>query len=193
MAWFNGSSKKKDDAREAGRIAREVGEMLDPYGERSLILEDDKAIIQPGRILQNIHTRMERVDLDPNVGWSPKDLMSREEGLVMFLQLGMGEMVVTAAAWYARQILARWPAEFVEHAISPEARIEMFLEGPKIEPADGDIARKVLNRALASAEEVEMHPELADLAPERLMAVWFALVFWFAIKSDLLHQQASAH
>jgi len=166
--------------------------MLDPYSERTLIIEDDRALIQPGRVLENIHHRMERVDLDPTTPWAPEDLMSQEERVAMFVQLGMGEMLVTETAWYARQVLKRWPAQFVEHPIAPEARIEMFLKNITIDPADGDVARKVLNRALSSTEHVETHPELADLDAEQLMAVWRAVVFWFGIKSGSLHQRASA-
>jgi len=187
------SRRQRRDQEDSERIAGEVDEMLDPYGERSLIIEGDQALVQPGRILENIQRRMERIDLAPDVEWAPEDLMSEEEAVAIFVHLDMGEMVVAETAWYARQIIARWPAELVEHPIVPKARIEMFLPGPRIDSADGDLARRVLNRALASAEHVETHPELVDLDARRLLAVWLALVLWFGIKSGLLHQHSSAH
>jgi hypothetical protein len=112
--------------------------------------------------------------------------MSLDETAVMFRQLDLGELVVTETAWYARQILARWPADLVEHQLPPEARIEMFLTGPKVDPDDGSIGRKVINRALASPSRVDTHPELDGLDADKLMAVWLAGVFWFCIKSGML-------
>lgn len=182
--------KNQDDASDHERVAQEVREALDPYSERALIIEGDRAAVIPGRILENIRSRMERVDLDPNTSWTPEEIMSQEETAAMFVELSMGEVVVTETAWYAREILSRWPAAMVEHQIPPEARIEMFLDGPTIDPEVDDIARRVINRALASPTHVEEHPELTDLDSELLVGVWLAVVFWFGIKSGLLHQRA---
>lgn len=171
------------------RVAREVEELLNPYGERAFVVEDQGALVDPGRILENVHQRMERVDLDPSTPWGPDSLISMDELTVMFVQLEMGHLVISQTAWFARQILARWPAELVERPLPSEARIEMFLDGPKVDPTDGDTARRVLNRALASPDEVTTHPELDGMSNKELVVVWMALVFWFGIKSGALHQR----
>jgi hypothetical protein len=187
MAWFRRSGKQ-DATREAERVAREANEMLDPYAERAMVVEGDRVAVDPAQLLQNIHDRMERVNLDPDTAWSAEEIMSVDETAVMFKQLGMGEIVVTETAWYARQVLARWPAELVEHQMPPQARIDMFLEGPKVDPADGDLGRQVINRALGSSDHVDTHPELDGLDADKLMAVWLAVVFWFCIKSGMLNK-----
>lgn len=187
MAWFDRFRRKR--VAEHERVSREVGEMLDPYTERTHVVEGDRAMVNPGQILENIRARMGRIDIDPDTEWSPENVMSLEEGQVLFQQLRMGRMVVTETAWYARQILARWPAENVEHPMPPEARIESFLDGPTVDAADGDIARKVINRALASHEHIETHPELGGLDPVKLLSVWIGVVSWFGIKSGYLNKQ----
>ena len=110
----------------------------------------------------------------------------------MFMQLAQGELVVTETAWFARQILARWPADMVEHPIGDGAQIGMFLDGPRVAPGPSDLARRVLNRSLATHERVDKHPELSGLSAEELIGVYLALVFWFAIKSLLLNQKANS-
>jgi len=172
-------------------LDREAAEVLDPDHERSMIIEDGRAVISPGQVLENLHQRMERLDLDPDTTWSPEELMSLDETAVMFPQLRMGEMVIIETAWYARQILSRWPAELVEHPIAPEARLNMFMVDPvTIEDQHQDAGRRILNRSLASADQVQSHPELEDLSAEDLVNVWLALVFWFGIKSGMLNQHA---
>jgi hypothetical protein len=82
--------------------------MLDPYGERSFVADGSgKAIVDPGRVLENIHQRMGRIDLDPDTEWGPGDVMSLDETDLLIGQLGMGELVITETAWFARQILSR--------------------------------------------------------------------------------------
>ena len=128
---------------------------------------------------------MERIDFKPTIEWAPEDLMSEVEGIAMFAQLGLGELVVTDTAWHARRVLTHWPAGHVEHPIPPDARIAAYLDDVATDPVAEDVARQVLNRSLASADRVEGYPDLADLDAERSLKVWLALVFRFAIKSGL--------
>ena len=186
MAWFKGFSARKKDAQEQ---AREALELLDPYNERTTSVRDGRVVSAPGQILENLAQRMERIDLDPETPWAVEDLVSEDELSVMFVQLPMGEMFVTETAWFARRILARWPAELVEHPIAEEARIGMFVDGVTVAEDDDVMARRILNRALVSRERVEAHPELdGDLHHHKLVAIWMALVFWFGIKSGSLNQ-----
>jgi hypothetical protein len=175
----------------AARVQRDVDELLDPDRERSMVLDGDRGVVLPGQVLQNLRERMERMDRDPDTTWSPEELMPYEEVAVMFAQLSLGDLVVAQTAWYARQVLTRWPLELVEHPIAPEARLSMFLIDPvTLSEHHQDLGRRVLNRALASPTEVESHPELQDLDTKDLMNVWLAVVFWFGIKSGSLNQRA---
>lgn len=175
---------------DAARLQLEVAEALDPNQERSMVIDDSgTAIIDPGKVLQNLRARMERVDLDPDTSWSAEELMSYDEATMMFAQLQMGEIVVADTAWRARQVLSRWPRHLVEHPIAAEARLDMFYtDSVTINDGHQDLGRRILNRALASPQEVESHPELEGLGAEELTGVWLALVYWFGIKSGLLHQ-----
>lgn len=193
MSWFKRRGTAGDDPSDQERAAQQAVEaVFDPYSEQTLIVEGEQAAIMPGRVLENLRNRMERVDLDPETLWVPEDLMSQEESVAMFIQLGMGELVITETAWFARQILSRWPAEFVEHPVNAEARISMFFDGPgpTVDAEHDDAARKILNRALASPDHVEEHPELADATAQQLVAIWLALTFWYGIKSGFLNHQA---
>jgi hypothetical protein len=80
----------------------------------------------------------------------------------------------------------------VTHQIPAEARIEMFLDGPTIDRTTEDIARRVINRSPGSTGPVQRYAELDDSDPQQLTGVWLAVVFWFGIKSGLLHQRAAA-
>ena len=162
--------------------------MVDPYDERATVVSGEQALVSPAQILENIHDRMERIDLDPDTRWVPGDILSADDLAVVFQQLDLGELVVTETAWYARQILARWPADMVEHQYPPQARVEMFLTGPTVDPDDGNIGRQVINRALASPDHIETHPELDGLDADKLMAIWLAVVYWFGIKSGMLNK-----
>jgi hypothetical protein len=166
-------------------------ETLDPYQEWTTVADGPRALINPGKVLENLFERMERLDLDPENTWSPDELMSEDEMKLMFLQLHFGQMVVAQTGWYARRILARWPLQLVEHPIVPEARLEMFID-VQMDHRLEDIGRRVLNRALASPGEVESHPELEELSADDLLGAWLAVVFWFGVKSGSLHRRASS-
>jgi len=155
-----------------------------------MVVEDGRAMVIPGQILENLFHRMERLDLDPDTSWAPNELMSENEMALMFTRFGQGRMTITETAWYARKILARWPLQLVEHPIADQARLETFLNDVQIDEHLDDAARRVLNRALSSPAQVDTHPELDDLEPEDLMGVWLALTFWFGIKSHLLNKNA---
>jgi hypothetical protein len=191
MSWFRRFvDGRRGRADEVARLRREVAEAINPDEERSMVVEDGRAMVIPGQILENLFHRMERLDLDPDTSWAPNELMSEPEMAVMFTQFRQGRMVITETAWYARKILARWPLQFVEHPIADEARLEAFLYDVQIDDHLDDAARRVFNRALASPEHVDIHPELDDLNSEDLMGVWLALTFWFGIKSNLLNKRA---
>jgi hypothetical protein len=99
-------------------VTHEVRELLDPYQER--------AMVNPGQVLGNIRHRMERIDLDPNTSWAAEDVMPLDEMGVMFTQLRQGRLFVAETAWYARQVLSRWPSDLVEHPIDDGADLSMF-------------------------------------------------------------------
>jgi hypothetical protein len=166
-----------------------VRQFRDLYDERATIIEGDRVVMDPGKVLENIRARMERIDLDPGTPWPLDQVMSWEEMAVLFDQLRMGPLVVAETAECARQILSRWPADAVQHPIPPQARIEEFLPGTEMEVASQDLGRRVINRALAGPAEVETYSELDEASAQDLMGAWLAVLFWYAIKSGLLHDR----
>ena len=168
---------------------QKVRELLDPYSERTMIIESGQVLVIPEKVLLNVRQRMERIDLDPTTSWTMNDVMSTEEMAVLFVQLHHGPMVVTSTAEHARQILGRWPHHLVAHPIPPTACIEEFLTDlTSLSRASQNRARLVINRALQSPTEVLSHPELQHLDPHELMETWVSLIFWFAIKSGFLNE-----
>lgn len=115
--------------------------------------------------------------------------MSLEEAEVVFNRDRLGDTVIMATAWYARQVLARWPAPLVEHPFPDGDRInEYFTSGPPFGPEPDNRGRHVINRALANPGKMLTHPELDGLDDDQLILVWLAVVYWFAIKSVALNE-----
>ena len=113
MAWFDRFRRKR--VAEHERVTRQVGEMLDPYAERTVVFEGDRAMMNPGQILENIYARMGRIDLDPDTEWSPEDVMSLDEGQVMFQQLAKESRTLD----HLRRIRPWWSEE--DMAVEAEA------------------------------------------------------------------------
>jgi hypothetical protein len=65
----------------------------------------------------------------------------------------------------------------------------MFAPEAEIDIRYQDIARRIINRSLASPDHIEEYSEADGLDPQGLMNVWLALVFWFGIKSINLHHR----
>jgi cell filamentation protein len=166
-----------------------IRQFWDPYDERATLIEGDRVLMDPSKVLENTRARMERIDLAPGTPWSLEQMMSWEEMAILFAQLRMGPLIVTQTAEYARQILSRWPSAAVRHPIPPQARIEDFLPGIEMEAASQDLGRRVINRALASPDEIETHPELREAGAQELMGAWLAVLFWYTIKSGTLHDR----
>ena len=172
---------------------RVVRELLDPREERTMFVDRGQVVIVPAQVLDNIRARMERIDLDPDTSWALQEVMSLNEMVVMFLQLQQGRLLLARTCQFARQVLRRWPAEFVQPAIPAQTRIEDFLPGVMVDPHAQDVGRRILNRALASPQEASAETAYTDwgldqASPQELLQVWMAVLFWFAIKSGLLHR-----
>jgi hypothetical protein len=188
MSWFR-RSRPDSGPRPDHQVDAEVRGLLDPYAERAMVSDGDRAVVVASKVLENMRLRMERIDTDPDTSWAPEEVMSPEETTVLFVQLPFGNLVVTETAWYARQILQRWPADMVEHPIPPEARLERFFDAMGMVDHQ-DRGRRILNRALASHDHVDHHPELDDITGQDAAGVWLAVLLWFGIKSGLLNHQA---
>ena len=191
MAQFYRQSGEGDPDPIAAVPPRIVRELLDPYDERTMIIEGGRVLVVPEKVLAKVQHKMERIDLDPDTAWAMLDVMSNDEMAVLFAQLDHGPTVVISTAEYARQIFGRWPRDLVQRPIPPSARIHEFLTGlTNIDVPSQDRARRIINRAVRSSDEVRAHPELCDLDPYELMDTWMALVLWFAIKSVLISEAA---
>jgi hypothetical protein len=157
--------------------------------ERARVVFGDQETGYLSALLDKIRTGLVRIDLDPQSAWSAEDVMSVEEAEVVFNRAGLGDTVIMATAWYARQVLARWPAPLVEHPFPDGDRInEYFTSGPPFGPEPDNRGRHVINRALANPGTMLTHPELDGLDDEQLLLVWLAVVYWFAIKSVALNE-----
>lgn len=184
--WFNRRKKNEHAAHEA-----EVSQFIDRYDSRSMIDTGDGVVMEPGQVMENVHHLMERMELDPAIGFAPEEAIKAEESEPL-AQMGLWDLIVTETAWSARSILApRWPRERVEGPIAEAARLDMFIDGPgfTLQPGDEERAKAVLNRALASEERVDHHPELDGLAQDRLAQTWFPMLAWFGIKCGALHAE----
>lgn len=81
MKWF-GRRRKANDRD----LNREVGELLDSYNERTSVDEPygTRVTFAPGKIIDNLRDRMERVILDPLVELSVVDFISEDDAALMF-------------------------------------------------------------------------------------------------------------
>lgn len=179
--------RKQDQRNEAA----EIGELLDRHDHRASVAGDGQLMVDLGKVLGNVRELLERIDLDPSEDWAAEDLVSFEEIHAFVVQMGLGQMLISETAWYAREILAnRWPLELVEGAIAARARHDMFLEQTfKITTDHELMAKEILNRALASVVRVDEHPGVADLDSDAQVQVWFGLLGWYMIKTGALHQR----
>lgn len=203
--WKRGAGEDGEDREDSGDAQEPTAEsaeeseatariraMLDPHDYAASAPAGDGALyLAPGQVLDNMRELMERIDQDPQTSWAVEDVVSFDEMHVMVVQLGYGSMLITETAWTARKILAaRWPQDMVEGAIADPARLDMFLDTglPVLSEEHQQIAKAILNRALASPTEVEEHPELADLDDASKIPVWIGLMTWYYVKTATIQQ-----
>ena len=173
MPWWK---KKARDRRRAERATEtEMAEFLDPYHDRSMITEDEQAVVQPGKILSNLHERMERYAIDPLIDVAVEEFVDVTEAAVM-VRLGFGPMLIASTAEWAAELLYReLPDHWAGHPIPPEFDlVEQVGDGRlALEPRLQAIGRDIFNAAVAQppVEDSDRADELAALVPADLVDV----------------------
>ena len=161
MGWF-GRRRKPSDKDEM----REVGELLDFYNERTTVGEPagTRVAFVPGKVIDNLRDRMERVILDPLVEIAIEDFITIDESDLMFGS-GLGPALIEATAEHGALLARReLPNGVAAHPIPAEFDLvaQFGLQG--LDPAMQHIGRKLYNDACTTGSEVH----LADYADEEL-------------------------
>jgi hypothetical protein len=107
MQW-RGRKKRKAIAGE--QLATQVEEFFDPYTDRTYLDEPGSAgrvVMQPGKMLDKLRERMERVVLDPlNIEVAVEDFLTFDE-VSMLVSNTFGGLLVAVTAEHAADLLAR--------------------------------------------------------------------------------------
>lgn len=116
MRW----RRKRRQAEE--QLAAEVQEFVDPYTDRTFV-DDPGAnwvVIQPGKMLDKLRERMERVVLDPlNVDVAIEDFLTFDEVSILVTNT-FGGLLVQVTAEHAAKLLAReFPPDLATRPIVP--------------------------------------------------------------------------
>jgi hypothetical protein len=118
MQWRR---RKKRKATAGEQLAAQVGEFLDPYTDRTYLDvpgSSGQVVMEPGKMLDKLRERMERVVLDPlNIDVAVEDFLTFDE-VSMLVTSSFGGLLVGAAAEHAADLLVReFPAEVASQPI----------------------------------------------------------------------------
>ncbi|ASR39904.1 hypothetical protein BAY61_31980 (plasmid) [Prauserella marina] len=166
---------------------REVAEeFFNQDHPRASITDDATMLLNPGQVLDNIATAMERVDLDISVEVSiDDDVAPLTELHAMVGNLMMGPTLAVHVVNTAMRIMsARYPADLVTRPLPAEYDLRTIVALP-IEDDHHDIATTIFNqRTTATADLTE--DDLFDLyeqldVPAQLQ-IFMALFFMYGTK-----------
>jgi hypothetical protein len=132
MKWFRRRRKP------TGRVeSEEIGELLDSYSERATVYESDgsQAVFVPGKVIDNLRDRMERVILDPLVEIAIDDFISQEEAGVMFGS-GLGPALIEATAGHGALLARRSCQEAWQPPHPSRVRPRHPLRAPRTQSRD---------------------------------------------------------
>jgi hypothetical protein len=147
------------------QLPQAVSELLDPHHQRASMNADDKIVIEPGKVLENIAWAMERVDTDIETPVSVEDFLSPEEGWVMVQDFRMGPTLAVHVVNTAMRIMsARYPAKLVRAPLPPEYDLRKLQPFP-ISDQGHEIAKTVFNRRIASAADLTEDDIAAAMEP----------------------------
>lgn len=161
MGWF-GRRRKLNDRDEM----REVGELLDTYNDRTIVDEPDgtRVAFVPGKVIENLRDRMERVILDPLVEVAIEDFISQEESGLMFGS-GFGPVLIEATAEHGALLARReLPIGVATHRIPAEFDLVAQFGLRGLDPGMQQIGRELYNDACTTGSSIH----LADYADEEL-------------------------
>ena len=122
-----------------------MGEFLDPYTDRTYIDEPGsaKVVFEPGKMLDKLRERMERVVLDPlNIEVAIEDFLTFDE-VSMLASSHLGGLLVSVTAGHAADLLAReFPSDL---ASKPILSYDVRNVGLEITDEIQALARNILN------------------------------------------------
>lgn len=145
MPW--GKKKRHQDMERAlAEAMAQAGEMLDPYNDRTYVDKpgsDRMVVMEPGKMLDKLRERMERVLLDPqNIDIAVEDFLTFDE-VALLVTTGLGGMLVEVTAEHAADLLARdSPPEL---ATQPILAYDLRDDGLQISDEIQARARDILN------------------------------------------------
>lgn len=161
MKWF-GRRRRTGDRD----VNREVAELLDSYNDRTSVDEPhgDRVTFAPGKIIDNLRERIERVILDPLVEISVVDFISEDDASLMFSS-GMGRALIEATAEHGALLARReLPPSVATHRIPAEFDLAAQYGLRGLSPEMQHVGRTLYNDACTTGSEVH----LADHAGEQL-------------------------
>ncbi|MFI5838027.1 hypothetical protein ACIA5A_30590 [Micromonospora sp. NPDC051300] len=143
---------------------RAVRELLDRYHHRASIPDGaDRMIIEPGQVLENFTSVMERLDVDIDTPVGVGDAASFEE-VMGIIQMGMGSFLATHLVNTAMQIMsARYPQELVRTPLPEQYDLRKQVPALTFSDEQHESARRIFNQRTRAA---------ADLDADDVVEVW---------------------
>lgn len=183
--WTQGGTR-----RPAGTSDEQARELLDPHHRRASLRDDERTLLNPGQVLDNIHEAMERLDLDINTAISiEEDVVTLDELLGMFEQLRLGPTVMVHVVNTAVAIMRRrYPAELVDRTFGPSYDLRQMTP-IQISDELHDIAVRIFNlRTISDVDLVEgdVAGMLDGLDGADQATVFTALIYMYGTKISAL-------
>jgi len=185
MNWFGRKHRKSREPDPDPQAQQAVSELLDQYHSRASIIDGDRMIIAPGKVLENIAFAMERVDTDIDTPISIEEDVAPFDELVSLVQnLRMGPALSIHVANTAMRIMsARYPSELVRAPLPPKYDLRK-LAPLSINDQQHEIAKTIFNRRTTSTADLTEDdvPELEFLDMGDQMQIFVALFYIFGTK-----------
>lgn len=167
-----------------------VTEMLDEYHPRASIVDGDKVIIEPGKVLENIAFAMERIDNDINTPISiEENVVSLNELVPMIREMRMGPLLAAHVVNNAVRIMsARYPSDLVRRPLPPEYDLRKLAPLKTITDQQHETAKVIFNRRTASPVDLTSSdiPELEGLDWVDQNQIFATLFYMFGSKVGAL-------
>lgn len=182
--WFRRIRLSRAEVPDAGE--QEARELLDQYHQRASMRDDERILIAPGKVMENIAVAMERVDLDIGTEISiEEDVVSTDELMNMVDELGMGPTLAIHVVNHALRIMsARYPDDLVARPLPPGYDLRQLTRMTMSDHVH-DVAMVIFNRRTTRGVDLTEDDVAADLAPLDVpdqMTVFVALFCMYGTK-----------
>ena len=184
MTWFRKFWRRR--AEEVDVDEEAARELLDPYHQRSSLQDDERILIAPGKVMENIAVAMERVDVDIATAISmEEDVVTTDELMNMVDELAMGPTLAVHVVNNAMRIMsARYPTDLVSRPLPPGYDLRQ-LTSMMMSDNVHDVAMRIFNRRTARGMDLAVDDVAEDLEPLDVpdqMTVFIALFCMFGTK-----------